>query len=266
MRLFQVDAFTSQRFGGNPAAICLVDPGAGEVDAAWMQQVAAEMNLSETAFVARRPDGYGLRWFTPTVEVDLCGHATLAAAHALWAEAGESADELRFHTRSGWLSARRAVLAEGRPGIELDFPSWPVEPAPLVPGLAEVLGTSIQWLGRAGDSHLVELADPAAVRAVAPDFAALRRLPVEGVLVTAAGGEDSDFVSRYFHPNAGIDEDPVTGSAHCALAPYWAERFGRDQLVGRQLSARGGLVRVRLAGDRVVLGGEAVTVLRGELV
>ncbi len=260
MRIFQVDAFTERAFAGNPAAVCLLD---GPRDETWMQQVAAEMNLSETAFVARPQGGvWGLRWFTPTVEVALCGHATLAGAHVLWAEGEVPAEvPIAFSTLSGVLTA----TPRGHE-IELDFPAAPPAPVAAPPGLADALGAEPRGVGRSRFDYLVELADEAAVRGLRPDLARLRQLDVRGVIVTAASGDPAaDFVSRFFAPGAGVDEDPVTGSAHCTLAPFWAERLGRAELVGYQASARGGHVRVRLAGDRVKLAGRAVTVLRGEL-
>ncbi len=263
--LYQVDAFTAEPFSGNPAAVCLLD---GDADPAWMQRVAAEMNLSETAFL--RPGGeagrYGLRWFTPAVEVELCGHATLASAHVLFTEGlAEAGPELRFDTASGPLAAHRD--ADG--AIWLDFPATPAIPVDPPAGLVEALGGgAARWVGRGRFDYLVELADEQAVRDLAPDVRRLEGLGSRGVIVTAAGDGSGghDFVSRFFAPGAGIDEDPVTGSAHCALGPFWAERLGRAELTGFQASARGGLVRVRPQGDRVLLGGQAVTVLRGQLV
>jgi PhzF family phenazine biosynthesis protein len=256
MRIFQVDAFAQRPFTGNPAAVCLLDEPR---DDAWMQAVAAEMNLAETAFVERQGDGFDLRWFTPTTEVDLCGHATLAAAHVLW-EQGETAHRLRFRTRSGTLTAERA---DGL--IHLDFPAEPARATDVPPDLEHALGALPQWVGRNRFDYLVEVADVATVRSLAPDFRGLRRFPGRGFIVTAAGEEGCDFVSRFFAPGAGIDEDPVTGSAHCCLGPYWAARLGRSDLVGYQASPRGGYVGVHVAGERVVLSGPAVTVLRGEL-
>jgi predicted PhzF superfamily epimerase YddE/YHI9 len=265
--LFQVDAFTAEPFAGNPAAICLLegdaDPGPG-----WMQRVAAEMNLSETAFLRPEPGGYGLRWFTPTVEVELCGHATLASAHVLWTEGRVPAGQaIRFGTAGGPLAAH-----PGDGGaIWLDFPATPAEPLDPPAGLVEALGAGApRWVGRARFDYLLELEDEAAVRGLRPDPRRLGGLTPGsvGVIVTApaAGPGGYDFVSRYFAPAAGIDEDPVTGSAHCVLGPFWAGRLGRDELTGFQASARGGLVQVRTDGDRVRLGGRAVTVLRGQLV
>jgi PhzF family phenazine biosynthesis protein len=255
----QVDAFTAQPFAGNPAAVCVMP---AERDAGWMQLVAREMNLAETAFLVQRPDGWDLRWFTPTVEVDLCGHATLASAHVLWEERHLPAEATaRFHTRSGLLTAKR-----GNGLIWLDFPSTPAVEAPAPPELARALGVPLQFVGQTPFDYLVEVASEDTVRRLAPDITLLGRLTTRGVIVTAASASgEQEFVSRFFAPAAGVPEDPVTGSAHCALAPYWGARLGRTELRGYQASARGGLVRVRLAGDRVHLGGHAVTMLRGEL-
>jgi PhzF family phenazine biosynthesis protein len=260
MLLLQVDAFTSTPFRGNPAAVCILDR---EREAAWMQSVAAEMNLSETAFLLRGEDGYSLRWFTPAVEVDLCGHATLASAHALYEERLLAADDVaRFHTKSGLLTASRNGTL-----IELNFPATPEQRSEPPAGLLESLGVSeAVYVGRNRFDYLVEVAGEEIVRALEPDPRELGRIPVRGVIVTSrASGGKADFVSRFFAPAVGVDEDPVTGSAHCCLTPYWAARLGRSEMVGYQASSRGGFVRVRLEGDRVKLGGEAVTVLRGEL-
>ena len=260
--LFQVDAFTDEPFAGNPAAVCLLE---AEADPAWMQRVAAEMNLPETAFLRRSAGRCGLRWFTPTVEVELCGHATLATAHVLFSEGlAEAGQPVRFDSASGPLTARPG--ADGT--IWLDFPATPAAPVDPPDGLLEALGAGpVRWTGLGRLDYLVELADEAAVRDLAPDVGRLGWLGSRGVIVTAAaaGTGGYDFVSRFFAPGAGIDEDPVTGSAHCALGPFWAGRLGRDELTGFQASARGGLVRVRPQGDRVLLGGRAVTVLRGQL-
>ena len=258
--VIQVDAFTSEPFGGNPAAVCVLPRAA---DPVWMQRVAREMNLSETAFLVGRDGGeYDLRWFTPAVEVDLCGHATLASAHVLW-EDGHLAPTAPavFHTRSGRLSA---VRREG--WIEMDFPAEPAEPAPAPEGLADALGVELVHVGRNRFDYLVEVDSEATVRRLAPDIGGLGALPVRGVIVTArAETGEFDFVSRFFAPRAGVDEDPVTGSAHCCLGPYWRRRLGRDAFTAWQASARGGVVKVAVAGDRVLLSGQAVTVLRGEL-
>lgn len=261
--LFTVDAFTSERFRGNPAAICFLDAARPD---AWMQQVAIEMNLSETAFVRPEGDGFSLRWFTPGVEVPLCGHATLATAHVLWESGRLARDaEARFHTKSGLLTAR----SRGGSRIEMDFPSLPVEQSPLFGDAQTALGVTPYIAARTPEAKemnfLIEVDSEKTVRELRPDFIALRRI-FWGFIVTAkADPGPYDFVSRYFAAGQGIDEDPVTGSAHCSLAPYWADRLKKTDLVGHQVSARGGVVHCALRGDRVVLGGEAVTVSRGEL-
>jgi predicted PhzF superfamily epimerase YddE/YHI9 len=253
MELTVVDAFTDRPFAGNPAAVAVLERFPDE---ARMQAVALEMNLSETAYVIPRADGsHDLRWFTPSVEVDLCGHATLASAHVLGGDA-------RFHTKSGEL-----VCSRGDDGwIEMDFPADNIAPEPAVM-VHDVLGTALRdpslvgTVVRGRTDLLVEVPAAAVVRALEPQLASLLELPVRLVIVTAPGDRPGiDCVSRVFAPAAGIDEDPVTGSAHCTLAVYWGERVGRDELVGEQASARGGVVRMRRAGDRVVLGGRAVTV------
>jgi PhzF family phenazine biosynthesis protein len=259
LHIVQVDAFTATPFAGNPAAVCVLPEPREEQ---WMQQVAREMNLSETAFLLRRSDGFALRWFTPTMEVDLCGHATLASAHVLW-EDGHLAPQqtARFHTRSGLLTAKRSEH-----WIELNFPTVPEEETPLPAGLAQALGVTPVYVGKNRTGLLVQIATEDQVRTMQPDFAALKKLPAHGVVVTSRSTQPQfDFVSRYFAPQAGIDEDPVTGSAHCCLGPFWAKQLHKEQLIAYQASARGGIVRVRVAGDRVHLGGQAVTVLRGEL-
>jgi PhzF family phenazine biosynthesis protein len=258
--LYQVDAFTALPFGGNPAAVCILPEGR---DAVWMQHVAAEMNLAETAFLERRDDGFSLRWFTPTVEVDLCGHATLASAHALW-ENGllQPGEPARFHTRSGLLTAERQGA-----WIELNFPSTPEEAVATPPGLAEALGATPRYVGKSRFDYLVELESEEAVRKLQPDFNRLSAISApRGFIATSrSAANGSDFVSRFFAPAAGINEDPVTGSAHCCLAPFWSGRLHKNEFMARQISPRGGLLRVRLNGDRVLLGGQAITVLRGEL-
>lgn len=255
-----VDAFATERFRGNPAAVCLLPEPAS---ADWMQRVAAELNLSETAFVVPRPDGWGLRWFTPTTEVALCGHATLASAHVLW-ESGRLAPSAaaRFHTEhSGALVCQR----EGQV-IMMDFPARPADSIPIDPSVSRALGAEAVWLGRSAYDLLCELPDETAVRKLKPDMAALSAIPVRGIIVTARARERFDFVSRFFAPGVGVPEDPVTGSAHCTLAPYWALRLGKTRLRGWQASARGGEVTTVMAGERVLLGGTAVTVWRGELI
>jgi predicted PhzF superfamily epimerase YddE/YHI9 len=260
-RIVQVDAFTSEPFRGNPAAVCLLEE---DRDAAWMQSAAAEMNLAETAFLRPRADGdFDLHWFTPAVEVDLCGHATLASAHVLW-ESGRLAPEqpARFHTKSGLLTADRRG-----DWIELDFPATPEQEVEAPPGLFEALGARARYVGRSRFDYLVELESEEAVAALRPDFGRLAKISARGVIATSrSASPDFDFVSRFFAPASGIDEDPVTGSAHCCLAPFWSGRLGKQSFLARQISARGGVLRVRLSGDRVLLAGQAVTVLQGELV
>lgn len=258
--IVQVDAFTDRRFAGNPAAVCVL---AEPRDEHWMQDVAREMNLSETAFLVRQGDGYNLRWFTPTVEVELCGHATLASAHALW-EAGllRPDEPARFYTQSGLLTAVRRG-----DWIEMDFPAKPAEPASPPEGLGYALGAEMKYVGRSQFDYLIEVDSEETVRQLKPDFTLLGAIPVRGIMVTSrATTEGFDFVSRFFAPGSGVDEDPVTGSAHCSLGPFWSPRLGKTAFVARQVSARGGVVRVRVEGERVILGGQAVTVLRGELV
>jgi PhzF family phenazine biosynthesis protein len=258
--LFQVDAFTDKPFAGNPAAVCLLS---GPADPSWMQRVAQEMNLSETAFLHPETDGYRLRWFTPAVEVALCGHATLASAHVLWEQGHmHPGTEARFHTQSGLLTAR-----QDGPWIELNFPANTVEPAPAPAGLAEALGAELHFVGRSRFDYLVEVASEEVVRRLTPDVPRLAALPVRGVIVTAAAATPGfDFVSRFFAPAAGVAEDPVTGSAHCCLTPFWGARLHKTEMTAYQASPRGGVVGVRWAGDRVHLRGQAVTVLRGQLV
>jgi len=265
-RISTVDAFTDRRFAGNPAAVCVLAEPADEL---WMQNVAAEMNLSETAFARRLETGskFNLRWFTPRVEVDLCGHATLATAHILWEDGHLDRNEpALFETRSGLLRA-----AYTPQGIALDFPSEPIDnelqTGPERAILSAAIDSPIRFAGRNRLDVLVELGTEAEVRALKPDVRQLERLGVRGIIVTSrSDASEFDFVSRFFAPSVGIDEDPVCGSAHCCLGPYWAKRLGRRELVGHQVSCRGGVVRVRVEGSRVALIGQAVTVLRGELV
>jgi PhzF family phenazine biosynthesis protein len=259
LAITQVDAFTDTPFGGNPAAVCLLE---GPRPERWMQLVAREMNLAETAFLVRYADGFDLRWFTPITEVDLCGHATLASAHVLWEQGHLRADQTAsFHTRSGLLEATKKGA-----WIEMDFPSTPAKPVSGIEALESALGAKPIFTGQSKFDYLVELNSEEEVRALQPDLASLRQLPVRGVIATSRSSNAGyDFVSRFFAPAAGIDEDPVTGSAHCCLAPYWKERLGRDDLTGYQASARGGYVRTRCGGGRVILSGQAVTVLRAEL-
>ncbi len=260
MKIYQVDAFTDKPFTGNPAGVCvLADPK----DDTWMQNVAREMNLSETAFLLKQSDGFRLRWFTPAVEVELCGHATLASAHILW-ETGllDGRESARFYTLSGLLTAARR-----QGGIELDFPAVPDEEAQAPPGLTETLGAKIVNFRGSRFDHLVEVGSEEIVRSLRPDLTRLKALPVRGVMVTSrASMPGFDFVSRFFGPAVGIDEDPVTGSAHCCLGPYWSKRLGRTEMLAYQASARGGVVGVTVMGDRVRLRGQAVTVLVAELI
>lgn len=260
LEIIQVDAFTNRPFSGNPAGVCLL-PEAAEAE--WMQNVAAEMNLSETAFLYPQDDGFNLRWFTPATEVELCGHATLASAHVLWERKHLASDATaRFHTLSGLLTAVRQGT-----WIEMDFPAEPVEATAAPDALIEALGVEPTWIGQNRMDYLVEVATEAKVRELQPNFSLLKQVPCRGIIVTSqADSGDYDFTSRFFAPKAGIDEDPVTGSAHCALGPYWADRLGQDTLVGYQASRRGGVVRTRLNGERVLLDGQAVTVLRCEWV
>jgi len=259
--IYQVDAFAEEPFKGNPAGVCLLP---GPADAAWMQSVAAEMNLAETAFPLPEGDGFRLRWFTPKVEVKLCGHATLAAAHILW-EQGllPPGREARFQTLSGPLAARKDGAL-----IELDFPARPPRPEP--PDWAEAvvgaLGIKPAYIGMSAEDILFEAADEGAVRCVQPDFAVLRSLPARGVIVTSRAADPRfDFVSRFFAPAVGVDEDPVTGSSHTVLVPYWAKRLGKRAFTAYQASARGGVLHLALEGDRVMIGGTAVTVIKGQI-
>jgi PhzF family phenazine biosynthesis protein len=260
--LVQIDAFTDRPFAGNPAAVCLLHD---EADPEWMQAVAKEMNLSETAFLVPRPepDRWSLRWFTPQVEVDLCGHATLAAAHYLFEFDEAASDRLTFDTRSGPLHASRT--SDG--WIALDFPADSTVVSEPLPGLLDALGVSGQPVGAAQGEHyhLLELTSADAVRALDPDFAAVAKVDARAIIVTSSGDGLHDIVSRVFGPRVGIDEDPVTGSAHCTLATYWSPRLNRSSLLAFQASARGGVLRVSLDGDRVALEGQAVTVLTATL-
>lgn len=258
-KITQVDAFTNTPFGGNPAAVCVL---AQPAEAGWMQQVAREMNLAETAFLHRQEDGFRLRWFTPAVEVDLCGHATLASAHVLWEEGHLRPEEqARFYTRSGLLTADRRG-----DWIEMNFPATPARAADAPAALAQALGVEPVFVGQSQFDYLVEIDSEATLRALKPDMSLLERVPTRGVIVTCrSAAPEYDFVSRFFAPRVGVPEDPVTGSAHCTLAPFWGERLGKQEMRAFQASPRGGVLRVRLNGECVTLGGQAVTVLRGEL-
>jgi PhzF family phenazine biosynthesis protein len=275
IRIVQVDAFTNQPFAGNPAAVVVL-PAAP--DEAWMRNVAREMNLSETAFLfpqngvpqsgapqsgAPQSGGYNLRWLTPAVEVDLCGHATVAAAHVLWQDGHlPPGQQARFYTRSGVLTADQRG-----DWIELDFPAKIATATEPPPELLPALGVAdARFVGQNVFDYLVEVDSEQTLRGLSPDHSRLRKLKARGIIVTARSYTPNfDFVSRFFAPGSGIDEDPVTGSAHTALGPYWAGRLGKTEFTAFQASARGGVVRVRLNGDRVVLGGQAVTVMTGEL-
>ncbi len=261
--LWQIDAFCSEPFSGNPAAVCMLDKPRED---SWLQAVAAEMNLSETAFLQKRSNDdantYDLRWFTPVAEVDLCGHATLASAHALWEQNdSDIQNTLRFYTKSGWLTATRQPQ-----GITLDFPANPVQLITAPQELAKVLGAGIRSVSENTLDYLIELDSADTVRALKPDFQRLRSLRKRGFIVTAAGDSaEFDFVSRFFAPAIGIDEDPVTGAAHCALGPFWRERLGKNELMAYQASKRGGELKVRVEDERVLLTGQAVTIFKGVL-
>jgi PhzF family phenazine biosynthesis protein len=257
--LHVIDAFTDRPFGGNPAAVCLLDQPADEC---WMKQVAREMNLSETAFLHPIEGGFSLRWLTPAVEVKLCGHATLASAFVLW-ETGvlKPEEEAHFHTLSGWLRCWRDGDA-----IAMDFPAKVCEAAPVPDGLAEAIGCEILTCGLNGMDYLVEVADETTLRGLKPNFTALSALPVRGVIVTCRGdGKPYDFLSRFFAPAAGVNEDPVTGSAHCALGPFWQAKLGKSDFTAYQASERGGIVNLGVRDDRVILRGKAVRISRVEL-
>ena len=257
-----IDAFTDRPFAGNPAGVCVYED---DRPSEWLHAVAKELNLSETAFLRRRPDGdWSLRWFTPADEEKLCGHATLASAHHLWESGRHPAGEpIRFHTLSGVLGAARQGTA-----IELDFPAEPPRKIEVPAGLAEALGAKVLAAGQNRLDLFAELVDAATVRALAPAMDRLRGFKTRGIVVTARGEPDGpyDIVSRFFAPDLGIPEDPVTGSAHCGLGPWWAERLGKTTLLAYQASPRGGTLRVTLRGDRCLLEGTAVTVWKGELV
>jgi predicted PhzF superfamily epimerase YddE/YHI9 len=259
-QIFQVDAFTREPFTGNPAGVCILPAGSTE---GRFQEIAREMNLAETAFVVPRGEEFGLRWFTPSAEVDLCGHATLASAHVLWETGLVPPDrEARFHTLSGLLLARRVADR-----VELDFPAEPSEESHPPPGLLEALGIDAAlYVGRNRLDHLIELESEAAVRAIAPDFRRLAQVAGRGAIVTARAADHRfDFVSRYFAPSVGVDEDPVTGSTHCCLGPWWSARLDKRVLSAWQASSRGGALEVEPRGERVLIRGHAVTVLRCEL-
>lgn len=258
-----IDAFTDTAFSGNPAAVCLLDESKPD---SWMQSVAAEMNLSETAFLLPAGDAWSLRWMTPTVEVDLCGHATIASAHLLYSQGLASPGQtITFDTRSGTLEAWSPWTEDDR-SIRLDFPAIPTTESLAPEGLLNALGVHSARVSRGRFDYLVEVDREQTMRDLAPDFAALARVEARGIVVTARTSQTpADFISRGFFPASGINEDPVTGSAHCMLGPYWGARLDKDELLGYQASARGGFVRVDLVADRVYLYGTAVTVVTGTL-
>jgi PhzF family phenazine biosynthesis protein len=260
LRIWQIDAFTDKPFAGNPAAVTVLPEAR---DAEWMQLVAREMNLSETAFLVRRDDAsYDLRWFTPTHEVDLCGHATLASAHILWQEGILRPDEqARFHTKSWLLTAER----DGD-WIELNFPATPPEPVDTPDAIVKALNGTPLYCGKTLYDLFAEVESETIVRKLVPDFTSLMAVRARGTIVTAqASTPGIDYVCRFFAPAGGVFEDPVTGSVQSALGPYWQQKLGKDELIGYQASARGGFVRVRPRGERVLIAGHAVTVLRGDL-
>lgn len=257
--IYQVDAFTDQPFSGNPAAVCLMKE---KRNAEWMQQVAAEMNLSETAFLLPENDGYRLRWFTPTSEVDLCGHATLASAHILFESGRCEQNEVVFYTKSETLTA----FYTGE-GICLNFPGKPQQPSSLPSGVKEALGVEPLYIGRNEFDFMIEVESAQQVENLVPDFSTLRKIKARGFIVTSrSDSKPYDFVSRFFATGVGVDEDPVTGSAHCCLAPFWAEKLGKTNLLAYQASKRGGEMELQVMDERVHLTGKAVTILKGELV
>lgn len=257
--IFQVDAFTDRPFGGNPAGVCVLPEPADE---RWMQLVATEMNLSETAFLVEQTDGFQLRWFTPAVEVELCGHATLASAHILWEQDVLSPDSPAcFHTRSGLLSAVRKGA-----WIEMDFPAEPEIQADFPIDIFKAFGADARYVGKNRFDFLLEFDSAEIVRKMTPNFSLLNDVTGRGFIVTSPSDMDHyDFISRFFAPAAGVNEDPVTGSAHCCLGPYWAKKLGKDELIGYQASKRGGVVKVRVGDERVYLCGQAITVMRATL-
>jgi PhzF family phenazine biosynthesis protein len=259
MKLFLVDAFADKMFSGNPAAVCMLAQAKSED---LMQNIAHEMNLSETAFIHPYKDGYFLRWFTPTTEVDLCGHATLATAHILWEMNHLTTNEKpKFYTKSGVLTARQRDQ-----WIELDFPAEPASATDAPEGLIQALGVSPTFIGRNRMDYIVEVESEEMLRKARPNFDALSRISTRGVILTSRSDSDKyDFVSRFFAPASGVNEDPVTGSAHCCLGPYWQKKLNKDSFTAYQASRRGGVVKVRVSGDRVLLMGQAIIVLRGEL-
>ena len=260
--IVQVDAFTAEAFKGNPAAVCVLP---SPKDDRWMQSVAREMNLSETAFLLKQDGHYSLRWFTPATEVPLCGHATLASAHVLWTEGyASTGQEIKFATKSGILTAKYQ-----NDWIQLDFPANRSQDIPPITKLRDALGVPLKTVSYNSLGYLVEVASTQQVEQLQPNFTLLKQLPISNVIVTSKAKEDSeyDFISRFFAPGLGINEDPVTGAAHCCLAPYWRDRLQKNQFLAYQASIRGGVVKIDYdGGDRVFLQGQAVTVMRGELI
>lgn len=259
LKIYQVDAFTDAKFKGNPACVCILSKPADEQ---WMQNVAMEMNLSETAFLHKQLNAYNLRWFTPALEVDLCGHATLASSHVLWEIGKVKPNEMiRFSTKSGQLTAQKK-----KDIIEMDFPATPVSDSDSEPDVVKALHVIPRYFGKTRFDCFIELETEKEVRALNPDFKTLKELGVRGVIVTArATTKGFDFVSRFFAPGSGINEDPVTGSAHCALGPYWQNKFKKNEFIAYQASKRGGIIHVRVGDKRVFIGGKAVTMMTGEL-
>jgi PhzF family phenazine biosynthesis protein len=257
MKIHQVDAFTGELFHGNPAAVCIPDEWPGDET---MQKIGTENNLSETAFAVKKGDAYGIRWFTPAVEVELCGHATLATAHVLYSHYNYPSGEIIFETR---FRGKLKVTREGE-YLVLDFPADTIEKAELPGGLAKALGCRPQEVYMGTTDYLLIYPSRQDIESIYPDFRALSELDVRGLIVSAPGTE-TDFVSRFFAPGSGIDEDPVTGSAHTTLTPYWSRRLGKQTLTARQVSSRGGDLVCEMRGDRVLIKGKAVTYMEGEI-
>lgn len=257
IKIYQVDAFTDQPFHGNPAGVCILSEPKSD---RWMQSIANEMNLSETAFLLSNEDGFTLRWFTPTTEVDLCGHATLASAHILWEQNLSDQDEIHFFTKSGMLIANRKEEF-----IKLDFPAEPAVSCDPPADLLESLGVEVNYIGKNRIDYLLEVESEEKLRNINPDWSLLQKVKTRGVIVTCQSSSDYDFVSRAFYPAVGINEDPVTGSAHCCLGPYWQKKLNKDSLIAYQASQRGGVIHVEVSGDRVILGGKAITMLIGSM-
>lgn len=258
MKIYQVDAFTDKPFSGNPAGVCILESKSTDK---WMQDIASEVSLPETAFLLKQGDGYSLRWFTPNSEIDLCGHATLASAHILMEKGYISeGQEVSFYTKSGILTAK---AQDG--WIQLDFPATPDKKVEAPAELIEALNVEPLYIGKNIFDYIVEIGDEEIVKNLKPDFTKLLKVDIRGVIVTARSKE-YDFVSRFFAPEIGVFEDPVTGSSHCCLGPYWKDRLGKDEFMAYQASSRGGVLRVKVVGDRVYISGEAVTVLEGEII